>query len=137
VRAVLDANVVVRGVLGQAEEPARWVARLEDAEFVASVPDLLFPEVAQAFLGYLRSGDLSMSAAEERLDFVRALPLRVRATQDLVVNAVKVAASRQLSAYDACYAVLAEAEDALLVTGDRGLAAAATRAKFVDDGVRG
>jgi predicted nucleic acid-binding protein len=42
-----------------------------------------------------------------------------------------VARERELSIYDACYAVLAEGEDAVLVTADRRLAAAATRAELV------
>ena len=49
----------------------------------------------------------------------------------LAEPAVGFAISQGLSVYDACYAVLAEAEDAVLVTADRRLAAAATRAELV------
>lgn len=129
--AVLDANVVVRALVDEDEKPARWVARLDDVEFVGSAPDLIFAEVGQALLGYLKSGHLSMGKAREHLDFVCALPLHVRPTQELVATAVEVARARELSAYDACYVVLAEAEDAVLVTADRRLAAAVTRAELV------
>lgn len=129
--AVLDANVVVRALLDENETPTRWVARVDDVEFVASVPDLLFAEVGQALLGYLKSGYLSIGKAREYLDFVCALPLHVWPAQELVPTAVEVATDRQLSVYDACYAVLAEAEDAVLVTGDRRLAAAVPRAELV------
>lgn len=130
-RAVLDANVVVRALVDEDEKPAGWVARVDDIGFVASAPDLIFAEVGQALLGYLKSGHLSMGKAREHLDFVCALPLYVRPTQELVATAVEVAWDRQLSVYDACYAVLAEVEDAVLVTGDRRLAAAVSRAELV------
>jgi predicted nucleic acid-binding protein len=131
VHAVLDANVVVRALLGPEERPARWLARVDDAGFLASAPDLIFPEVGQALLGYVRSGLLSLGRAGEHLEFVDALPLHIRPTQELITTAVGFAWRRQVSVYDACYAVLAEAEDAVLVTGDRRLAAAVTRAELV------
>lgn len=131
VRAVLDANVVVRALLDQDEGPAEWLARVDDVGFVASAPDLIFAEVGQALLGYLKSGLLSFGSAREHLEFVRALPLHVRPTQELVPTAVAFAWHRQLSVYDACYAVLALAEDAVLVTGDRRLASAVTRAELI------
>lgn len=49
----------------------------------------------------------------------------------LVLPAVGPALARGLSVYDACYAVLAEAEDAVLVTADRRLAEAVTRAELI------
>jgi predicted nucleic acid-binding protein len=131
VRAVLDANVVVRAVLDQGEEAATWVGRLEDADFVAAVPDLLFPEVGQALIGYVKRGRMNLSGAQEQLDFVCELPFNVFPTSQLVVSAVAVAEARKLSVYDACYAVLAEVEQAVLVTADRRLAAAVTRAELV------
>jgi predicted nucleic acid-binding protein len=131
VHAVLDANVVVRALVDKDAKPADWVARVEDAGFVASAPDLIFAEVGQALLGYVKHGDLTMDETRELLDFVCALPLHVRPTQELVRTAFDVARERELSIYDACYAVLAEAEDAVLVTADRRLAAAATRAELV------
>jgi predicted nucleic acid-binding protein len=131
VHAVLDANVVVRALVDEDEKPAEWVARVEDVSFVASAPELIFAEVGQALLGYLKRGHLGMGKVREQLDFVCALPLHVRPTRELVASAVELANDRQLSVYDACYAVLAEAEDAVLVTGDRRLAAAVSRAELV------
>ena len=130
-RAVLDANVVVRALLEEDDGPAGWLARVDDITFRASAPELIFAEVGQALLGYLKSGLLSSETAREHLDFLRALPLDVRLTRDLVAAAVPVAWERKLSVYDACYAVLAEAEDAVLVTGDKRLADAVKRAELV------
>ena len=49
----------------------------------------------------------------------------------IVAEALVTAASRDLSVYDACYAVVAEANDAPLVTADRKLAAACARAELL------
>jgi predicted nucleic acid-binding protein len=131
VHAVLDANIVLRALVDEDEKPALWVARIDDAAFVASAPDLIFAEVGQALFGYVESGHVSIDKTREYLDFVCALPLHVRPTRELVPTALEVARNRQLSIYDACYAVLAEAEDAVLVTADRRLAAAVSRAELV------
>ncbi len=69
VRAVFDANVVVRALLDEDDEAAGWVARVDDGGFRASAPDLIFAEVGQALLGYLKSGVLELrhSARSSRL----------------------------------------------------------------------
>lgn len=130
-RAVLDANVIVRSFLDQGSAAAQWVARLDERDFAAYAPDHLFAEVGQALLGYLRSGVLRVDQAGEYLAFVGALPLQVRSTRELVGSALGAGSARQLSVYDACYAVLAEAEDAVLVTADRRLAAAVSRSELL------
>jgi predicted nucleic acid-binding protein len=131
VHAVLDANVVVRALVDEDDKPATWLARVEDPGFVVSVPDLIFAEVGQALLGYVKHGDLTTEGTRELLDFVSGLPLRARPTQELVRTALEVARACELSVYDACYAVLAEAEEAVLVTADRRLAEAVTRVELV------
>jgi predicted nucleic acid-binding protein len=107
------------------------VARLGDEETVASEPDLLFVEVAQALLGYSRSGRLPAEVARSHLELVELLPLSVWPSRELVPAAFDVALARNLSIYDACYAARAEAEDALLVTADRRLASAAARVELL------
>jgi predicted nucleic acid-binding protein len=131
VRVVLDASVVVRALIGADSAAAQWVARLGDEETVAAEPDLLFVEVAQALLGYSRSGLLAADVAHSHLEFVATLPLTVWPSQELASAAFEVALARNLSVYDACYAALAEAEDAVLVTADRRLAAAAERVELL------
>ena len=130
-RAVLDANVVVRSLFDADGEAAAWLARVGDDAFVASVPDLIFAEVGQALIGYVRRGELSVENARDHVDLVSALPLGVWPTQELVPGAIGVASETGLSVYDACYAVLAEAEDAVLVTADRRLAESVPRAELV------
>jgi predicted nucleic acid-binding protein len=131
VRVVLDASVVVRALVSADSAAAQWVERLGDEDTVASEPDLLFVEVAQALLGYSRSGLLAADVARSHLEFVTLLPLTVWPSQELMAAAFDVALAGSLSVYDACYAALAEAEDAVLVTADRRLASAAEHAELL------
>ena len=100
-------------------------------EVVVSVPDLVFPEVGNSLCLYVRDATLTVDGALRRVAFVHRLPLEIRGHDALIQPAVGVAISRGLSVYDACYAVLAEAEDAVLVTADRGLATAVARSELV------
>jgi len=62
---------------------------------------------------------------------VRALPGRAFPVERLVEPAWDVARRRRLTICDACYAVLAETLDAVLVTADRRLAKATSNAILV------
>jgi predicted nucleic acid-binding protein len=127
VRAVFDASALIRAVVQETEDAREWTAAAEQAEVDAEVPDLVFAEVANACLGYVRSGGLTRGLAEERIQLIRALPLRARPTGELVEAALFIALELDLSAYDACYVALAEATEATLVTADGELAAAYER----------
>jgi len=131
VYAVFDASVFV-GTLVQREAPADdWVRRAMRREISVAVPDLVFAEVGNALRRYTRDATLTLDGALRRISLFLRMPLEVRELQILIEPAVGLAISRGLSVYDACYAVLAEAEGAVLVTADRRLAAAVTRAELV------
>jgi predicted nucleic acid-binding protein len=129
-RAIFDASVFVRALADSEPAAARWVDRALD-EVAVSVPSLVFAEVGNAFAGYVRAARLPAKGALERLEFTVRVPRRVIGLGDLAPSALVVSLERGLSVYDACYAALAEAESAVLVTADRGLAAAVTRAELV------
>lgn len=124
-RVVFDASLVIRAVVAERSDALDWIRRAEAREVDAIVPDLLFAECAHAFLRYVRGLVLEARSAFERLELVTELRLDVRPLAPLVGPAFAVAVDRGLSVYDACYALLAEAERAVLVTADRRLAAAA------------
>ena len=128
--ATFDASVFVRALVDRDPRAADWVDRaFDDVEI--SVPSLLFAEVANALCGYVRRGDVSTEGAGERLEFVLRIPGRITDVAELVPAALGVSLTRGLSVYDACYAVLAEGQGAILVTADRRLAASVTRAELI------
>jgi predicted nucleic acid-binding protein len=131
VYAVYDASVFVRAVVRPETPAVEWLRRALRREVVVSVPDIVFAEVGHALCVYVRHATLTLTGALERAAFVRRLPLEVCGHQALIEPAVGVAISRGLTAYDACCAVFAEGEDAVLLTADRRLAAAVSQAELV------
>lgn len=129
-RAIFDASVFVRALADAEPASARWVERAL-GEITVSVPSLVFAEVGNALAGYVRAARLPAKGALERLEFTLRVPRRVVEVSQLAPSAFRLSLERGLSVYDACYAVLAEAEGAVLVTADRRLAAAVTRAELV------
>jgi predicted nucleic acid-binding protein len=129
--AVFDASVFVRAT-AHLERPAlEWIRRAIQGDVVVSVPELVFAEVGNALCLYVRTATLTLSGALGRISLMRRIPLEIRAIETLVGPAVGLAVHRGLSVYDACYAVLAEAEGAVLVTADSRLAAAVPRAELI------
>jgi predicted nucleic acid-binding protein len=97
----------------------------------AACPDLLYIEVANAVLVHQRAGRLTVAHAQHVLDAAAAVPFATETLRSLAVPAWAVASERGLSAYDACYVVLAETMDAVLVTADRRLASATPNAVLI------
>jgi predicted nucleic acid-binding protein len=129
--AVFDASVFVRALVQREAAAVEWVRRAMRKEVTVAVPDLVFAEIANALGLYVRDSTLTLDGAVRRVALVLRVPLEVRSLEVIVAPAVGVAVSRGLSVYDACYAVLAEAEKAVLVTADRRLADAVTRAELI------
>lgn len=121
----------MRAVLARSPAAAGWVQRAENHEIEAAVPELVYAECAHALLHYVRGFSLDARVALEKIEILSALRLDVRPLKPLVGAAFAIAIERGLSAYDACYLALAEAEQATLVTADRRLAAAAASAELV------
>jgi predicted nucleic acid-binding protein len=121
----------VRALLGGDANAAAWIDRASAGSVDGLVPDLVFAEVANTFVVHVRAGALDRSQVRARMRAARALPLEVVPTAVLAESAVDVALNRELSAYDACYAALAEASEAILVTADRRLAEAVPRSALL------
>jgi predicted nucleic acid-binding protein len=79
----------------------------------------------------VRVGSVTPTAGTAGLALLVGLPLESRSVRPLAALALDRALSTGLSAYDACYLVLAEAADATLVTADVRLAAAAGKAELI------
>lgn len=121
----------MRALLGGDANAAAWIDRASAGSVDGLVPDLVFAEVANTFVVHVRAGALDRSQVRARMRAARALPLEVVPTAVLAESAVDVALNRDLSAYDACYAALAEASEAILVTADRRLAETVPRSALL------
>jgi predicted nucleic acid-binding protein len=110
-----------------------WLRRLIEGDVATAVPDLVYAEIANALLQYVRQGMLALREADRSLEFCRSLPLDVHEIRSLVGAALSYGEQHRLSVYDACYAVLAEAQGATLVTADRRLAAASSLSELLVD----
>lgn len=130
-KAVLDASVFVRSAVQRSTGAREWLAAVEADELDGHVPELVYAEVAGSFVKYVRSGVMSASDAVAALDTVVAFPLQTHRLSDLASGALSLAVDTGLSAYDCCYAVLAELLEIPLVTADRRLAAAVPRAELL------
>jgi predicted nucleic acid-binding protein len=130
-RVAFEATVAVRAALGEDERAFEWVEAVAAGEADAIAPDLIWLEVANALAGYIRRGRMSLKDGRRALNALLSLPLRTTAAAELAAPSFVVALDRDLSVYDACYAVVAEAEGAVLVTADRQLARTANRCELL------
>ncbi len=130
VSVVFDASVVVRAAVDRSPAAREWTARL-DRDVSGHAPDLMWAEVASALRRYVQTGAMTRRHAHEVLAYALGLRLAVRPLRGLAGPALDRALADDLSVYDACYVVLADALGATLVTADRTLAAAASRAELI------
>ena len=128
--AVIDASAFVRDQLGD-RRAGEWIERALSCEITLIAPALIFAEVSNALLGYVRRGELTV---DEALDGIADLQQLVQLTplDALYPAAFELGLDRGLSAYDAAYAQLAESEQIPLITADRKLAAATARGVLLE-----
>jgi predicted nucleic acid-binding protein len=87
--------------------------------------------VASALRRGIQANFVRPNAGRHLLATALRLPIRLRSHGELAGPALDAALQHGLSTYDATYLVLAEALGATLVTADRVLAGAATRAELI------
>jgi predicted nucleic acid-binding protein len=131
-RAVLDASVLVRAAVQASTDARSWLEAVETDALDGHVPELAYAEVGSALAKYVRAGAVTAGDAGAALDSVTRLPLHAHRLGDLAPAALARALETELTVYDCCYAVLAEALEARLVTADTRLAAAVDGAELLD-----
>ena len=95
-------------------------------------PDFIYAEVAHGLTRQIRANRMTIEQAQDAISTVVEYPLVTTPSRLLAPAACTVAVGKSVSAYDAHYVALAEAKDAVLVTADRVLAAAATRSVLLE-----
>jgi predicted nucleic acid-binding protein len=117
--------------VGDEATAAAWVEAAVDGRVRVTAPDLVYGEVANALLGYVRARRLTAADADEAIRLILEVPLRPVSLRSLAADALALAQEIGLSAYDATYVLLTEATGSTLVTADRRLAAAVERVAFI------
>lgn len=135
-RCVLDASVGIK--LFIEEEFSDNVQNLflklaEDPQSEIHVPDLFYIECANILLKYTRRYKRPLEDSLADLEDLNKLALKSTSTADLIEDALLLANEKNLTAYDACYAVLAQKLEFPLITADAPLAQAVDWAIWIGD----
>ncbi len=123
-RCVVDASVgikvfVVEPLSDRADALFAHLAANPAAQFY--VPDLFFVECANILWKYVRRYGYNAGDALRDSSNLVNLALHSISTADLMPRALELALAHDITAYDACYAALAERLDLPLVTADQAL----------------
>lgn len=121
---VLDACVGIKLFLEEQHSPEveRLVeAAVQDKGGSLFVPDLFFVECANVLWKRVRRGEFPESTALKYLAHLHGLALPATPTSDLMERALQLACQCGISAYDGCYAALAEQLGIPLLTADERL----------------
>lgn len=135
-RYVVDASVGIKLFVdeefsGQAHALFSHLAADPPAELY--VPDLFFIECANILLKYVRRFGRPLEDSQGDLADLNLLALKPTSTANLMEDALLLADEANLTAYDACYAILAQKLDIPLVTADEPMARAVGMAIFIGD----
>lgn len=136
IRYVVDASVgiklfVIEEFSDQAHALFSHLAGDPPAELY--VPDLFYIECSNILLKYSRRFGRSLEDSQADLADLSRLALRNTSTVDLMEESLLLASRLNLSAYDACYAVLAQQLEVPLVTADHPLAEKLDDAVFLGE----
>ena len=133
---VVDASV---GIKLFVEEPlseqahALFERLASDPPADLYVPDLFYIECANILWKYTRRFSRPLENSLADLSDLSRLVLRVTSTADLMEEALSLAVQTGLTAYDACYAVLAHRLGLPLVTADKQLCQSIAWAVWLGD----
>jgi predicted nucleic acid-binding protein len=116
---VIDASVVIKWYVP--EEDTRAALELRTTEVKLAAPDLLFVELANILWKIVRRGEMSPSRAIEIIEKIVAAPFITYANEILVRDAMDIALTTGLSAYDASYVALAARLNVQCITADQRL----------------
>ncbi len=115
-RFVVDASVAIKWVVPEIHfEAAR---RLLGRNYELLVPDFFFSEVANVFWKRVIRGEDSMDDAKVALEAIKAQPLHIYSSFNLMLNAFDMAANTQRAVYDCVYLTLAVNCQCQMVTAD-------------------
>ena len=135
-RYVVDASVGIKLFVEEEfseQAHALFSHLVADPSAELYIPDLFYIECTNILLKYTRRFGRSHEDSQADLADLGRLALRITSTADLMERSLSLAKKLDLSAYEACYAVLAQQLEIPLVTADPPLAGKLNSAVFLGD----
>ncbi|MEH2199567.1 type II toxin-antitoxin system VapC family toxin [Nostoc sp.] len=131
-RCVVDASVAVKQFIPDplTAKVNQLFAHLTYPQIEIFVPDLFYIECANVLWKYARAGSYNVSLIQGNLANLKAFPLRVVSTADLMADAVAIALNYGISAYDGSYVALSQQAGATLLTLDSKLVKALNASSY-------
>lgn len=133
---VVDANIGIKLFVDEplSEQAHALFAKLtKDPPAELYVPDLFYSECASILLKYMRRFGRPLEDSQADLADLNTLALKPVSTADLMADALLLASQKNLTAYDACYAVLAHRLNIPLITADETMTQAVEWAVWLGD----
>jgi predicted nucleic acid-binding protein len=135
-RCVVDASVSVKLFVNEPNSDlahALFAKLSEEPPAELYVPDLFYIECTNILLIYVRRFGRPLEDSQADLADLSLLALKSTPTTVLMEDALLLASQRNLTAYDACYAVLAQQLEIPLVTADEPMVKAVEWAIRVEE----
>jgi predicted nucleic acid-binding protein len=122
-KCVVDASVNIKQFIPDpiSSKVQQLFAHLSQPETEFYIPDLFYVESANALWKYIRAGQYTEADAARDLASLKALPLQVFSTADLMEAAIIIAVTHKITVYDGVYVALSVSMDAPLLTLDQKL----------------
>jgi predicted nucleic acid-binding protein len=121
---VVDASVAVQMVVPEPLSPIAirlFQILANDPSAVFHAPDLFYAECANVLWQQVRRGHASNAAATQAMTDLCALRLTSVPTANLALEALNLALTHSISAYDGCYLALSQRHKVPLITADQKL----------------
>lgn len=135
-RYVVDASVGIKLFVEeefseQAHALFSYLAAEPPAELY--IPDLFYIECTNILLKYTRRFGRSLEDSQSDVADIKLLSLKPTSTAEIMEDALLLAVENDLTAYDACYAVLSQKLEVPLITADEQLSKAIKPSIFLKD----
>lgn len=120
---VIDASFGIKLFITEAlsDAAAAFAGFSQQGERELAVPDLFYVECANILWKHVRRYGYPLNKAQEDIRLVDEFMFVNYSTKDLTPAALRLALDKEISAYDACYVVLAKQLDCPLITADERL----------------
>lgn len=131
-RCVVDTSVCIKYFISDPLTPKvnELFDHLANPHTEMFVPDLFYIECANALWKYVRARMYTGAEVQADLASLKAFPLRVVSTADLMADAVAIALNYEISAYSSSYIALSQQICATLLTLDGKLVKAIAASSY-------